>query len=59
MSKKQLIKIDIEVTDLAGYIILVDGEQVQFEDMTREQQVRVLNSLSQGYKLFVKHLKDE
>ena len=59
MDEKKFIKIDIEVSDLAGYMFHVEGKQLQFEDMTREQQIRVLNSLTQGYNLFVKFLKDE
>ena len=57
--KEQMIKIDIEVSDLAGYMFFIDGQQIRFEDMTREQQIKVLNSFSQGYRLFERFLKAE
>jgi hypothetical protein len=51
--------IDIQVSELAGYMFFIDGKQVQYEDMTRQQQIKVLNSFSQGYKLFERFLKQE
>ncbi len=51
--------IDIQVSELAGYVFYIDGKQVQYEDMTRQQQIKVLNSFSQGYKLFERFLKQE
>ena len=51
--------INIQVSEIAGYIFYIDGKQVQYEDMTRQQQIKVLNSFSQGYKLFERFLKEE
>ena len=51
--------INIQVSELAGYMFYIDGKQVQYEDMTRQQQIKVLNSFSQGYKLFERFLKEE
>jgi hypothetical protein len=51
--------IDIQVSELAGYMFFIDGKQVQFDEMSREQQIMVLNSLSQGYRLFERFLKAE
>lgn len=51
--------INIQVSELAGYVFYIDGKQVQYEDMTRQQQIKVLNSFSQGYKLFERFLKLE
>lgn len=51
--------IDIQVSELAGYVFYIDGKQVQYEDMTRQQQIKVLNSFSQGYRLFERFLKEE
>lgn len=51
--------IDIQVSELAGYVFYIDGKQVQYEDMTRQQQIKVLNSFSQGYRLFERFLKQE
>lgn len=58
-AKKQGMTINIQVSELAGYEFYIDGEKVNYEDMTREQQIKVLNSFSQGYKLFVRFLKSE
>ena len=62
MSRKPYEKgmsIDITVSELAGYEFFIDGEKVQWEEMNRQQQIRVLNSFSQGYNLFINFLKSE
>ena len=62
MSRKPYEKgmsIDITVSELAGYEFNIDGKKVEWEDMTREQQIKVLNSFSQGYRLFERFLKAE
>ena len=51
--------IDIQVSELIGYMFFIDGKQVVWEDMPRQQQIKVLNSFSQGYKLFERFLKQE
>ena len=53
------MSIDITVSELAGYEFFIDGEKVQWEEMNRQQQIRVLNSFSQGYNLFINFLKSE
>ena len=50
--KQQGLTIDIQVSELAGYEFHIDGKKVDWEDMSREQQIKVLNSFSQGYRLF-------
>ena len=45
--------------DLAGYMLTIDGETVHFEDITRQQQIKVCNGLAQGYNLFSKFIKEE
>ena len=50
--KQHGLTIDIQVSELAGYKFHIDGKKVDWEDMTREQQIKVLNSFSQGYILF-------
>ena len=57
--KEQGATIQIEVSELAGYVFHIDGKKVNWEDMTREQQIKVLNSFSQGYRLFERFLKEE
>lgn len=57
--QKAGLTIDIQVSELAGYMFFIDGKQIQFEDMSREQQIKVLNSFSQGYRLFERFLKAE
>lgn len=51
--------IDIQVSEFAGYKFYQDGEEIEWENMTRQQQIKVLNSFSQGYKLFERFLKQE
>ena len=58
-AKKQGMTVNIQASELAGYEFYIDGEKVNYEDMTREQQIKVLNSFSQGYNLFVRFLKAE
>lgn len=57
--KQQGLTIDIQVSELAGYKFHIDGKKVDWEDMSREQQINVLNSFSQGYRLFERFLKAE
>lgn len=55
--KQQGLTIDIQVSELAGYEFHIDGKKVNWGDMSREQQIKVLNSFSQGYNLFIGFLK--
>ena len=51
----------IEIKDgLVGYQFK-DGNDnvVQFEDLSRREQVRILNSFANGYQLFGSVLKEE
>ena len=57
--KKQGLTIDIQLSELAGYEFYIDGQKINYEYMTREQQIKVLNSFSQGYNLFVRFLKEK
>lgn len=36
-----------------------DGNIVQFEDLSRQEQIKVLNSLSQNYNCLVRFLKEK
>lgn len=51
--------IQVEISELAGYEFFIDGEKVSWEDMTREQQIKVLNSFSGGFGMFSKFLKED
>lgn len=59
MAKEIGTTIQVEISDLAGYEFFVDGKHKNWEDMTREQQIKVLNSFSSGFELFSKFLKDK
>ena len=50
----------IEIKDgLAGYQFKDGNDKVvQFEDLSRREQVRILNSFANGYSLFKSVLKD-
>lgn len=53
-------KVEIEFTDnLCGYSFIKGGKRTQWEELSRQEQISVLNSFAQGYDLFVKFLKEE
>ena len=58
MAKEIGTTIQVEISELAGYEFFIDGEKVSWEDMTRKQQIKVLNSFSSGLELFSKFLKE-
>lgn len=59
MAKEIGTTIQVEISDLAGYEFFVDGKSVLWENMDRKQQISVLNSFIQGYRLFKKFFKEE
>ncbi len=59
MAKEIGITIQVEISELAGYEFFIDGEKVSWEDMTREQQIKVLNSFSGGFGMFSRFLKED
>ena len=56
---KKGMSISVTISELAGYQFHIDGKKVDWDDMSREQQIKVLNSFSQGYRLFERFLKAE
>lgn len=62
MSKKDIsLKVILEVDgDLCGMAIKDKSDKtVQFEDLTRSEQIKILNSLSQNYNCLVRFLKEK
>ena len=54
------MKIEIEIDDLVGYQFKSDENNViHFEDMSRREQIKVLNAFVSGYELFINALKEE
>ena len=54
------MKIEIEINDLVGFQFKSDeGKVIHFEDMTRRDQIKVLNAFASGYELFINALKEE
>ena len=54
------MKIDIEIDDLVGYQFKSDENKViRFEDMSRREQIKVLNAFASGYELFITCIKEE
>ena len=54
------MKIEIEIDDLVGYQFKDDNDNVvQFENLSRMEQIRILNSFANGYQLFRGVLKEE
>ena len=55
------MKVTIEIDNsLVGYRIKDDNNKfVHFEDLLRVEQIRILNSFADGYRLFIDALKEE
>ena len=54
------MKIEIEIDDLIGYQFKSDENKViRFEDMSRREQIKVLNAFANGYELFINALKEQ
>ena len=55
------MKIEIEISGgLAGYQFHDDNDNVVlFEDLSRIEQIRILNSFANGYELFINALKED
>lgn len=55
------MKVTIEIDNsLVGYRIMDDNDKfVHFEDLSRVEQIRILNSFASGYELFIETLKEE
>lgn len=54
------MKIEIEIDDLIDYQFKSDENKViHFEDMSRREQIKVLNALVDGYELFIDALKEQ
>ena len=54
------MKIEIEIDDLVGYQFKsYENEVIRFEDMSRREQIKVLNAFANGYELFISALKEE
>ena len=53
------MKVMIEIEDgLAGYQFMKNDNDVElFENLSRVEQIRILNSFANGYKLFINSLK--
>ena len=54
------MKVTIEIDGLVGYQFH-DGNDniVHFEDLSRIEQIRILNSFANGYELFIQALKKD
>ena len=55
------MKVTIEIDNsLVGYRIMDDNDKfVHFEDLSRVEQIRILNSFADGYRLFIDALKED
>ena len=57
--KEIKIEIIVEIPKLVGCSFNVDDKLTMWDDMTRQQQIYVLNALTQGLSLFRRFLKEE
>ena len=55
------MKITIEIDNsLVGYLLKDDNDNVvHFEDLSRREQISILNSFADGYRLFINALKED
>lgn len=53
------IEVRIDVSAVSGFAFYADGNPVQWPGLTREEQVRVLGAMSNGYMMFDNFLKEE
>ena len=54
------MKVTIEIDGLVGYQFHDDNDSVvYFENLPRIEQIRILNSFADGYRLFIDALKEE
>ena len=55
------MKVTIEIDgSLMGYRIKDDNNKfVHFEDLSRTEQIRILNSFTEGYRLFIEAFKED
>ena len=54
------MKVTIEIDDLVGFQFHDDNDNVvMFENLSRREQVMILNSFIDAYKLFYDVLKEE
>lgn len=61
MDKKDSLKVILEVDgNLCGMTIKDKSDKmVQFEDLVRSEQIKILNCLSQNYNCLVRFLKEK
>lgn len=53
------MEIRIAIDDLVGYEIVKNGKTTQWEELTRKEQISMLNAFASGYELFRPYLKEE
>lgn len=53
------IEVRIDVSEVSGYAFYADGSPVEWPGLTREEQVRVLGAMNNGYMMFEHFLKEE
>jgi len=53
------IEVRIEVSEVSGYAFYADGNLIEWHRLTREEQVRVLGAMSNGYAMFEHFFKEE
>lgn len=53
------IEVRIEIGEVSGYAFYTDGDLTEWHKLTREEQVRMLGAMSNGYAMFEHFLKEE
>lgn len=54
-----MITVKLEIDDYAGCIIKRGRKTIQWGDLTREEQVSILNTFENYYALFYRFLKEK
>ena len=55
-------KLKIEITwsgDNIGFMMTYDEKPVEWSDLSREEQITILNGFAQGHNLFLRFLKEK
>lgn len=60
MIDKEKLKIEITWSgNNVGYMMTNDGETFEWNELTREEQIIILNGFAGGYNLFSRFLREE
>lgn len=57
--KRKMITVKLEIDELAGCVIKKGRKTMQWENLTREEQVSIINTFGKYYALFYRCFKEK